>query len=69
MADDPPRTVPFNRGRQIVLTHYEYEDHEEVTAQWSEKHPEDSGELWLGVGATLRDACLNAVNEMLSDRP
>jgi hypothetical protein len=59
-----PRIVPFVRGRSIVLTHYEFEGHQEVTAQWREKHPEDGGELWQGKAKTLRDACRNAIDAM-----
>ena len=64
MAKDSPQAVPFDRGRTIVLTHYEFADHQEVTAQWLEKHREDDGQLWHGKAATLRESCVNAINAM-----
>jgi hypothetical protein len=63
-AATAPRTVPFERGRTIILTHYEFADHEEVTAQWQEKTGEDGGELWQGRAATLHGACRNAIDAM-----
>lgn len=65
-AATEPRSIPFVRGRSIVLTHYGFEDHQEVTAQWIDKHPEDAGELWQGKAKTLRDACRNAIDAMFN---
>ena len=59
-----PQAVPFERGRTIVLTHYEFADHQEVTAQWREKTGEDGGELWQGQSDTLHGACRNASDAM-----
>lgn len=57
----------FERGRSIILTHYEFNDHQEVTAQWREKTSEDNGQLWHGEASTLKEACHNAINAMFND--
>lgn len=64
----PVQSVPFERGRRIILTHYEFEDHQQVDAQWAEKTVEDGGELWQGTAATLREACHKAIDAMLGNR-
>ena len=64
-----PQSIPFERGRSIVLTHYEFSDHQEVTAQWLDKHPEDGGDLWQGKSETLHGACRDAIDAMFREQP
>lgn len=66
--DNPPRAIPFERGRKILITHNEFEDHHEAVIQYLEKHPEDDGELWVGIGITLEIACIDAVLKMFKGR-
>jgi len=66
-GESEPGVVPFERGRKIILTHYEFDDHQEVTAQWYEKTKEDGGDLWQGRGVTLREACKDAIDAMFKD--
>ena len=68
MSENQPTTISFERGRSIMLTHNEFADHQEVLAQWSEKHPDDEGELWQGTADTLHGACIAAINAMLTSR-
>ena len=67
MTQDRPGVVPFDRGRTIILKHHEFADHQEVTAQWLEKHYEDNGDVWQGSGQTLREACINAIDSMFEN--
>lgn len=66
IESNKPQSVRFEKGRTILLTHLEFEDHQQVLAQYEEKHPEDDGELWVGNGKTVFMAAFNALRAMLN---